>query len=218
MAGMVVLGLGLGSLAPAGMSAAAGTAPQRVASPLSRSAHVAYQGCPSKDVVLTVTLSARTYGLGQNVHYMVRLHNLSATRCAGATPAAPGGPLRVGPLSVALGPCGSLPLWITDSRRAPVFPNTGGVSCPLLLGPPLAPHATLRTAGTWDRVEGGLRPARIPRPAPPGRYQLVVGRGVSLPFTLTNAPSVAALTTDTLGDPPSAAEAQAGGLPAIPIG
>jgi hypothetical protein len=194
--GVVVLGLA--ALVLAESSAAAGAATQRAPTAPSRSAHVAYQGCAAKDVELTVTLSARTYGLGQNVRYMVRLHNRSATRCPGEeAPAVSVLPGPSGPGSLEFGRCGSLPMSIRNTHGAQVFPDTGAIACPMMIGQALAPHATLRFSGTWDRVEGGLRPTRIPRPAPPGRYRLVIDGVVSLPFTLTNAPPVAALTART---------------------
>jgi hypothetical protein len=192
--------LSVGALAVVPTRSLAGGASRQAPMSLSRSGHVSYQGCPARAVELTVTVSARAFGLGQDVRYTVRLHNLSARECLGAAqfgPAQPGSPrpLPRGSLSFVLGPCGSLPLEVTNARGERVFPNTGGISCPLLLGPPLFGHATLRTTGMWDRVEGGLRPARIPTPAPPGRYRLVVGGGISVPFTLTNALPLAALTT-----------------------
>jgi hypothetical protein len=196
--GAVVLSVGALAVAPTRCLAGGASRPAPMS--LSRSGHVSYQGCPARAVELTVTVSARAFGLGQDVRYMVRLHNLSARECLG--PAQPGpaqpGPAQPGPrgsLSFALGPCGSLPLGITNARGGRVFPGSGGISCPLLLGPALFGHATLRMSGTWDRVEGGLRPARIPTRAPPGRYRLVVGGVVGVPFTLTNALPLAALTT-----------------------
>lgn len=200
VAGVVVLGAG--TLAFAGTSSAASVASgAKHAAPASnsRSARVAYQGCPAKDVELTVVLSARSYGLGQAVHYVVRLHNLGAKSCAGGSP--PPSSLRPGqsgPLpSIGLGPCDSLPVTVRNARGAQVFPTTGNLACPVLMGPSLAAHATLRTSGTWDRVEGALRPARIPAPAPPGRYRLVVDGVLSVPFTLTNAPPAAAVSAPT---------------------
>ncbi len=207
--GVVLLGLGALALAPT--SGTAGATTHRAPAALSRTGHVSYQGCPARDVELTVTLSARTYGLGQNVHYMVRLHNLSAETCAGVgAPAISLLPGRTGSGLLELGGCGSLPLAITDAHGAQVFPDTGPIACPVVLGQALAPHATLRLSGTWNRVEGGLRPARIPRPAPPGRYRLAVDTVVSLPFTLTNAPPVAALTAGPTHGVPKGSSTLAG--------
>jgi len=143
-----------------------------------------------------VTLSARTYSLGQNVHYAVRVHNLIATTCPGGARSVPALPGRSPLPALQLGPCSSLPLSIENARGEQVFPDAGGIACPMLIGPSLAPRATVRALGTWDRVEGILRPAHIPTPAPAGRYHLVIG-GVSLPFTLTNDAPAAALTSHT---------------------
>ena len=189
-----VVALGIAALAAVGPSGPAGAATQRIPSTVSRSAHVPYQGCPAKDVELTVTLSARTYGLGQNVHYLVRLHNLSAKVCPGGALSVPSLP-GASPLpALQLGPCGSLPVAVENARGAPVFPDTGGLACPVLLGATLTAHETLRTLGTWDRVEGSLRPAHLPTSAPAGRYRLLIGGVVTVPFTLTDAPPTAALS------------------------
>jgi hypothetical protein len=186
-----VVGLVIAALAAVGTP---GAATRLAPSTISRSAHVPYEGCPAKNIVLTVTLSARTYAIGQNVHYLVRLHNLSAKVC-------PGGPRSVPPLpgasplpALQLGPCSSLPLSVENARGAQVFPDTGGLACPVLLGPSLKAHQTLRSLGTWDRVEGSLRPAHLPTAAPAGRYRLVLGGVVKVPFTLTDAPPRAALS------------------------
>ena len=170
---------------------------------ISRSAHVPYAGCPAKDVELTVTLPARTFGLGQNVHYLVRVHNLSAKTCPGGARSVPALPGRSPLPALQLGPCSSLRLSIENARNSQVYPDTGGVACPLLIGPSLAPHATVRALGTWDRVEGTLRPAHVPTPAPPGRYRLVVGEVVKVPFTLTDAPVTAAVTARVHRSPPA---------------
>jgi hypothetical protein len=199
-----VVALGAGALVFAGASdaaSAASGATVRVSTSNSRSAHVSYQGCPAKDIALTLALSARSYGLGQVVRYVVRVHNLSAKSCGGGQLPTSARPGQSGPLpSIGLGPCGPLPLSIRNARGAQVFPSVGNLACPVLMGQALTAHATLRASGTWDRVEGGLRPARIPTPAPPGRYRLVVG-GVSVPFTLTNAPPAAALAARTAAPP-----------------
>jgi hypothetical protein len=201
-----VVALAIAALAGVGPRGTAGATTHRVPSTISRSAHVPYEGCPAKDVELTVTLSARTYGIGQDVHYLVRLHNLSAKVCpegARSVPSLPG----ASPLpALQLGPCSSLPLSVENARGAQVFPDTGGLACPVLLGPSLKAHQTLRARGTWDRVEGSLRPARLPTPAPAGRYRLVLGGVVTVPFTLTDAPPTAALSARVGPTSPSSIE------------
>jgi hypothetical protein len=204
---------GLAGFAAFGAVPAQATTAQR---PLTVSAHVPYEGCPAKDVVLSVTLSQRTYGLGQNVGYRIRLHNQSSQTCAPAglpTTSAPHG-LALGPALT--GPCSAFPVVIEDHRGAQVSPGAEAISCPALMGPALAPHGTLTAHSSWDRVEGGdRRPARFPSPAPAGTYHLVVDGHVSLPFTLSNA-AVPASFTATVA-PTRTAHVAFGGCPARSI-
>jgi hypothetical protein len=205
--------LALAVLATAGTDPA-GAVTHRAPTTASRSVHVAYAGCAAKDVELTVTLSARSYGLGQNVHYLVRLHNLSAKACSNGTPAHP----ELGPPALQVGPCSAMPLSIENVRGTQVFPDSGAFACPALLGPPLTPHGTLRATGTWDRVEGAFGPAHVPKAAPVGRYRLAIGRLVSVPFALTDAAPTADLSA-RVGRPPTraverTAHAPYGGCPA----
>ncbi len=169
---------------------------------VTRSAHVAYAGCPAKDVVLSVSVDHHTFVMGQLVTYRVSLHNLSGQRCSvpgdQSTPRQPNGndsSLGGGPLGFLLGPCSPLPVAIDNANGVDVFPGLQAISCPALLGPPLGAHATLSTTGTWNQMEGGLRPARIATPAPAGRYRIVVAEKVSVPVTIVGAPPPAASLT-----------------------
>ena len=86
-----------------------------------------------------------------------------------------------------------------------MFPATEGLACPVLLGPSLKAHGAA-APGTWDRVEGSLCPAQLPTPAPVGRYRLVLGGVVKVPFTLTDAPPTAALSARVDPTSPSTTE------------
>jgi hypothetical protein len=168
---------------------------------VTRSAHIAYEGCPAKDVMLSVSVNRHTFVTGQPVSYRVRLHNLSGQRCnvpgAQSPPQLPNGndsSLGGGPLGFLLGPCSPLPVAVDNAKGVDVFPGPEAISCPAILGPSLASHATLSTTGTWDQMEGGLRPARIATPAPVGRYRIVVGGKVSVPITIVGVPPSPAVT------------------------
>jgi hypothetical protein len=173
-------------LPPALPAAAATTSPT-----ITRSAHLAYEGCPAKDVVLTLSVPRHTFGPGQEVTYRVTLHNVSGRSCTvpgqsppslpGGKPSGPGG----GPLGFLLGPCSPLPVTVDNAAGVDVSPGADAISCPVILGPALAAHATLSTTGSWDQMEGGVRPARIARPAPAGDYRIVVDGKVAVPVTLT---------------------------------
>ena len=163
-------------------------APIRPIQVVTRSVHVAYASCPVKDVVLTLSVPQRSYGPGQVVRYRVALHNTSGRVCGygGSTSSRPGPTLPGVVAGALLGPCGPLPASIVDAKGHVVSPGVGAISCPVILGPPLAAHATVSTTGTWDQtVGGGLRPARRGSPAPPGTYRIVIGGKVSLPITVS---------------------------------
>ncbi len=170
----------LGALA----TGTAGTATRSAAStagPLSRSAHVAYEGCPAADVVLTVTLPYRTFAPGQLVTYQVRLHNLGGRACGpsdGATPSA-------SPVGTLLGACSALPVDIENAQGRNVFPGSEAVACPALLGPRLPARGNVTATGTWDQRQGAGRPALRAVPAPRGTYHLVVDDEVRLPIVLS---------------------------------
>ena len=165
-------------------------------SAVTRSAHIAYENCPAKDVVLSLSVPRHTYATGQPVTYRVSLHNESGRRCTvpGAQPSsllpnANASSLGVTQLGFLLGPCSPLPLTIDNAKGVEVFPGPEAISCPAFQGPPLAARATISTTGTWDQVVGGgLRPARLPTPAPAGLYRIEVGTKVSVPISLVGGP------------------------------
>jgi hypothetical protein len=163
---------------------------------ITRSAHVAYEGCPAKDVVLSVSVNRHTFVTGQPVTYRVSLHNLSGQRCNAPGEQSPPqqSQLGGGPLGFLLGPCSPLPVIIDNAKGVDVFPGPEAISCPAILGPSLAAHATISTTGTWDQMEGGLRPARIATPAPVGRYRIVVAGKVTVPITIVRVPPSPAVT------------------------
>ena len=176
-------------LAVAALSAAlatgtAGAAPPGAvpsAAALSRSAHVAYGGCPAADVVLTVTLGERTFAPGQLVTYQVRLRNLGRRACGprdGATPSA-------SPVRTLLGACSAIPVDIEDPQGRNVFPGPQAIACPALLGPRLPARRSVTATGTWDQRQDAGRPALRAAPVPPGTYRLVVDDEVRLPIVLS---------------------------------
>jgi len=169
---------------------------------ITRSVHLAYENCPAKDVVLTVTAAHRAYARGVPVTYTVKLQNVSDQACSfpGTTqPTVPNGPsVYPGGRSLTpfmLGPCSPLPVTIDTAKGVDISPGPDAISCPAILGPPLAAHATLSAAGTWDQMEGGLRPARIQTPVPPGRYLIEVDGKVGVPITIASPNPPAAVTS-----------------------
>jgi hypothetical protein len=171
---------------PAGLpsgAVAGAAAPTPATSPaLSRSAHVAYGGCPAGDVTLTVTLPRRAFAPRQPVTYQVSLHNRSGRACgpaAGRT--APNG----APVQALLGPCSALPVDIEDAGGFDVDPGPQAIACPALLGPRLPAHHTVSVTGTWDQVQGSGRPALRATTVHRGTYDLIVDHAVRLSIVLS---------------------------------
>ncbi len=76
----------------------------------------------------------------------------SPTRCCCRTPR----PMRArprghrwsrGPLPLVLGPCSPVPVHITNSVGTNVYPGDVAVSCPAILGGPIAPHGAITAYG-----------------------------------------------------------------------
>jgi hypothetical protein len=155
-------------------------APAPAPAAISRSAHIAYGGCPIGDVLLTVTVPGHSFAPGVPVPYGVSLHDLSVKAC-GSGPRTSPGPTALGAL---LGPCGELPLTIDNARGIDVYPGSQAISCPVLLGPALVGHQTLTATGTWGQTQGGGRPARVVALVPRGTYHLVIGNKVRVPIDL----------------------------------
>ena len=203
LAGLPVLATLAVLLTTAAPPAAAADKATTTSPAVTRSAHIAYEGCPAKDVVLSVSVGHDTYLTGQLVTYRVSLHNESGRRCTvpgdqasillpNANSSSPAG----GQLGYLLGPCSSLPLTIDNSKGVQVFPGPEAVSCPNFLGPPLGAHATISTTGTWNQmVGGGLRPARVPTLAPPGRYRIMVGSKVGVSVTFVGPQAAPGVTS-----------------------
>jgi len=166
-----------GAVAAAPPGAAPAAAP---AAPVSRSAHVAYGGCPAGDVILTVTLPRRVFAPRQLVTYQVSLHNRSARACGPRHGPTPSG----SPVKALLGACSEIPVDIEDARGLDVYPGPQAIACPELLGPRLPAHQTVSTTGTWDQMQGGGRPALRATPVQRGTYHLVVDNTVRLPIVL----------------------------------
>jgi hypothetical protein len=160
-------------------AAAASPGGQTTAAPLSRSVHVAYGGCPARDVILTVTVPRRAFAPGQLVTYQVGLHNLSGRGCGPVDGASPSGPV-----TALLGPCSEIPVDIVNARGLVVDPGPQAIACPALLGPRIPAHGRVSTTGTWDQRQGAGRPALRATPVPRGMYHLVVDDKVSLPIVL----------------------------------
>ncbi len=152
---------------------------------VTRSAHVAFDGCPAKQVTLTVTIPAAS-STSAPVRYDVAVHNGGNAPCGEA--------FRGDPPSVRrfrVGPCSSMPASVVNGFGVDVYPGPQIFMCPMFAGPYLAPHTTVTATATWPGTEYVASPgggAPQPRAAPPGPYVLVVDRAVRVPFTLTASP------------------------------
>lgn len=150
--------------------------------PVTRSAHVAFDGCSAKAITLTVTIPAGST-LPAPVHYDVAVHNGGNTACGKA--------FRNDPSltrQFRVGVCSSMPATFVNAFGVNVYPGPQVYMCPMIAGPYISPHTTVTTTGTWPGTEfhAGSGIASPPsQTAPPGKYTLVVDSAVDVPFTLT---------------------------------
>jgi hypothetical protein len=149
---------------------------------ITRSAHVAYEGCPASHVLLTASIQAGAFAPEQLVTYQVTLRNLGNAPCDSSQADSFRGAL--GPGAMLLGPCAPLSVDIQNARGVDEYPGADAISCPAFFGPVLAPHHTLHTTGNWDQRRD-LVPGRAY--VPEGHYRLVIAGKVSLPVTIGRA-------------------------------
>ena len=186
---LVAAGVAVTSLLAARGGALAATPAAPGPPTITRSAQVAYLSCPAPDVLLTGSIQRLPFLSGQLVTYRVSVRDLSSQPCRGAqrvtwrtNPAIPAAGL--------LGPCGVLSVTVYDSHGTPVYPGRTAVSCPAILGPPLAAGQTITTTGSWDPSAGsdGVgRPGFAPG-VPRGHYHVVIDGMVTLPVDLVGPP------------------------------
>jgi hypothetical protein len=161
------------------------TAPSLPGHPVTRSAHVAFDGCSAKAITFTVTIPAGSTPSAP-VRYIVAVHNGGTTACGRA--------FRNNPpfaRQFRVGICSAVPVVVSNAFGVDVYPGPQVYMCPMFAGPYIAPHTTVSASGTWPGTEfvassaGGVRQQR---PASPGPYTLDVDSAVQVPFTLATAP------------------------------
>ena len=169
--------------APAPATATA-TATATAPSPgITRSAHVAFENCNARHIILSVTAPRHAFAPHEPVTVTVRLRNTGSTTCG--TPLAQHVPQARRALSV--GPCGTLPLTVRTTGGVAVYPGTQVFFCPEATGFRLGPHSTAQALGYWTG-EAYLGPGTPPKAehAPAATYRLTVDRVVTVPITLTS--------------------------------
>ena len=148
---------------------------------ITRSAHVAFENCNARHVVLTVTAPRHAFRLTEPVTVQVRLSNTGSTACG--APLAEHVPEARTALSV--GPCGTLPLTVRNLGGVGVYPGPLVYFCTDEAGLRLGPHSTARATAGWSQTVYLGTPPK-PQHAPPGTYRLTVDRAVTVPVVLTS--------------------------------
>jgi hypothetical protein len=151
---------------------------------VTRSAHVAFAGCNSQHIILSVTAPTHPLTPNEPVTPRIRLSNTGSTTCGG--PLAQHVPQARQTLTV--GPCGTIPLVVRNRRGLEVYPGPVVFHCPVETGFRLGPHSTTHTTATWDEAaDVGSESGPALQLAPPGIYRLSVDGAVTVPVTLTSA-------------------------------
>jgi hypothetical protein len=167
--------------ATAGAAGSAAYAAAATAPTITRSAHVAFENCNPRHVVLSVTAPRRPFRLSEPVTVEVRLSNSGSTTCG--TPLAQHVPEARAALTV--GPCGTLPLSVRNLGGDDVYPGPLVYFCTDQAGLRLGPHSTVQASAHWSQAAYLGTPPK-PRHAPPGTYRLTVDRAVTVPIVLTS--------------------------------
>ena len=155
---------------------------------ITRSAHVAFEGCSARHITLRVSIAKDPFPIGQTVTYEVSVANSGDTACGQSEQSIP--PLR---RALTIGPCGVLSGVVANAYGLDVYPGKEIFSCPLFWGVHLGAHATIKAEGTWmgyEALSGGPDGTIKWQKALSGRYNVVVDDAVSVPFQLAGAPSV----------------------------
>jgi hypothetical protein len=170
--------------APAAPAATAGSAAYAAAASaptITRWAHVAFENCNARHVVLSVTAPRHAFRLSEPVTVQVRLSNSGSTTCG--TPLAQHVPEARTTLTV--GPCGTLPLTVRNLGGVDVYPGPLVYFCTDETGLRLGPHSTVQATAHWSQAAYLGTPPK-PQHAPPGTYRLTVDRAVTVPIVLTS--------------------------------
>jgi len=171
---------------PIGFGVGVGVAAYAAAAPtptVTRSAHVAFENCSARQIILSVTVPRRAFTPGQPVTYTVRLRNTGSTTCGDQ--ATNGVPQARHRLTVA--PCGPLTLEVRNARGINVYPGPVVFHCPDETGLQLGAHSEDQTTASWSQAAYLVSsPDTQPPQAPPGSYRITVDQAVTVPFTLTS--------------------------------
>jgi hypothetical protein len=172
------------SQAPVGYAAAAAAAAAVAArhATVTRSAHVAFEGCNAQHIILSATAPTHPFTPNKPVTIKVRLSNTGSTTCGG--PLAQHLPQARQKLTV--GPCGTIPLVVRNRRGGDVYPGPATFHCPEETGFQLGPNSTAKATASWSQVSYlGSESSPALEQASPGTYRLLVDGAVTVPVTLT---------------------------------
>jgi hypothetical protein len=164
------------------VATAATTATATTTAPtITRSAHVAFENCNARHVVLSVTAPRHAFRLSEPVTVQVRLSNSGSTTCG--APLARHVPEARSALTV--GTCGTLPLTVRTLGGVDVYPGPLTYFCTDEAGLRLGPHSTAQVAAHWSQAAYLGTPPK-PQHAPPGTYRLTIDGAVTVPIVLTS--------------------------------
>ena len=97
---------------------------------LTRSAHVAFEGCTAKNITLSVSIARTSFLIGQPVTYAGRPSGTMAPRrAARRSPAS-----RTRPENLTVGPCGQVSSIVVNASGHNVYPGREVVHCPMYFG------------------------------------------------------------------------------------
>ncbi len=151
--------------------------------PFVKTTHVAFEGCPARNILLKATLLSLTYGMNQPILVGITIRNQSGTTCghnSGSRANAQSG------LGLEIGPCGNVSLKVENAQNQEVFPGPNDApSCAAAFSVRLPAHRSLTTASVWSQQQGLNGQTQVPR----GSYRILVDGKITFTVALTG-PSV----------------------------
>jgi hypothetical protein len=175
---------------PTTQALAAHPAKPTAKTPITRSAHIAFENCNAQHITLTVTAPSHAFTPAQPVIVKVQLRNTGSTPCGDS----PAGSVPEAHHALAVGPCGPLSLTVHNALGVAVYPGPVVYHCPEETGFQLAPHSTAQATASWNQAAAPVSSAsQVKAPpleqAPVGTYRITIGGAVTVPITLATPSS-----------------------------
>jgi hypothetical protein len=139
-----------------------------------KSEYISLPDCRS--IFMRALIARSVYESDESVNVLATVQNHGTATCtiSGA----------VGSAHQYIGPCSAFSMTVANSRGVSIWPGPIAPSCPSMGAVELPPGQRIVATGTWPLTIGfsGFRPA------PVGRYRIVIGNSITFGVRITAAP------------------------------